>query len=64
VFYTPPLSRGLLGGVMRRSLLSAGVIPSAAVQRVNLSLNWTPGLYRYMINSLKEWVEISLDVSG
>lgn len=26
MFYTPPLSRGLLGGVMRRSLLSAGVI--------------------------------------
>ncbi|WP_017547847.1 aminodeoxychorismate synthase component I [Salinicoccus carnicancri] len=64
-FHTPPLSEGLLGGVMRRSLMRAGVISERSYTKEELVTKYAAGAVQiYMINSLREWVKISLDVSG
>ncbi|AKG73183.1 aminodeoxychorismate synthase component I [Salinicoccus halodurans] len=65
VFYTPPLSDGLLDGVMRRSLIEDGRVLERTFTKVELVRKYKDGdIQVYMINSLKEWVKISLDVSG
>lgn len=65
VFYTPPLTEGLLGGVMRHSLIESGKIVESDFTRTELIRKYTDRDIRiYMINSVKEWVKISLDVSG
>ena len=64
-FHTPPLSEGLLCGVMRRSLMDRGVISERSYTKEELVTKYTAGAVQiYMINSLREWVKISLDVSG
>ncbi|WP_411843472.1 aminodeoxychorismate synthase component I [Salinicoccus sp. HZC-1] len=65
VFYTPPLTDGLLGGVMRRSLIERDVLRERSFTKTELIRKYTGGdIQLYMINSLKEWVKISLNVSG
>ncbi len=65
VYYTPPESEGLLGGVMRRSLIAEGSVLERSYTKVELIRKYRDGdIQIYMVNSLKEWVKISLDISG
>lgn len=64
-YFTPPASAGLLEGVMRQSLLNNGDIKIRAFTKDELISKYHEGTIKlYMINSLKEWVRISLKITG
>lgn len=65
VYYTPQKSEGLLDGVMRRSLIEDSKVKERNYTKAELVQKYMDGeIQIYMINSLKEWVKISLNVSG
>jgi branched-subunit amino acid aminotransferase/4-amino-4-deoxychorismate lyase len=55
-FVTPPRSAGLLAGVFRAELLDAGEIVEAPVRVADLDTCTR----MWLINSLREWVEVSV----
>lgn len=60
-FYTPPLSAGILNGVMRQSLIDDKVITEQNITMNDLQLKYENGqIDLFMINSAREWVAITL----
>lgn len=60
-FYTPPLSSGLLNGVMRQSLIDDKIITEKNIAMNDLQLKYEKGqIDLFMINSAREWVAITL----
>ncbi|MHC0553135.1 aminotransferase class IV [Salinicoccus sp. CNSTN-B1] len=62
-YFTPSVDTGLLEGVMRTSLISDGVISERDYDLDEFIRRYEQGeIEVYMINSLREWVEVNLDV--
>ncbi len=56
VRYTPPVSCGLLGGTLRAELVESGVV----AERVLAKTVVASATRLWLINSLREWIDISL----
>ncbi|GGA60326.1 aminodeoxychorismate synthase, component I [Salinicoccus roseus] len=64
-FYTPPVTSGLLDGVMRQSLMADGRLEERGYPMETFLEKLEDGSIKiYMINSLKEWVRINLNIPG
>ncbi len=64
-FYTPPVTSGLLDGVMRQSLMAEGRLEERGYPMGTFLEKLEDGSIKiYMINSLKEWVQINLNIPG
>lgn len=60
-FYTPPLSAGILNGVMRQSLIDEQKITEQNITMKDLRYKYENGqIDLFMINSAREWVAITL----
>ncbi len=60
-FYTPPLSAGILNGVMRQFLIDEKIITEKNITLNDLRLKYENGqVDLFMINSAREWVSITL----
>lgn len=60
-YYTPPVSAGILPGVMRQSLIDEGVITEQNIPMNTLCHKYDSGqIDLFMINSAREWVAITL----
>lgn len=60
-FYTPPLSSGLLNGVMRQALIDDGMMTEQNITLNDLRHKYKNGqIDLFMINSAREWVAITL----
>lgn len=60
-FYTPPLSAGILNGVMRQSLIDDNIITEKNITMNDLQLKYEKSqIDLFMINSAREWVAITL----
>lgn len=60
-FYTPPLSAGILNGVMRQSLIDEHKITEQNITMKDLRHKYENGqIDLFMINSAREWVTITL----
>ena len=60
-FYTPPLSAGILNGVMRQSLIDVHKITEQNITMNDLRRKYENGqIDLFMINSAREWVAITL----
>ena len=57
---TPPISCGLLPGTLRAELLDSGTIVERSIHRDDLSR----ATATWMINSMRGWVPIEVDLSG
>ena len=59
-FYTPPLSAGLLNGVMRQALIDDGILTEQNITLNDLRHKYKNGqIDLFMINSAREWVAIT-----
>ena len=56
VRYTPPLDCGLLGGVFRGELIASGHIHERVLTRTDI----TNASQLWLVNSLREWIKVSL----
>lgn len=60
-YYTPPLATGILNGVMRQALIDDGKITEENIRLKDLRHKYAQGQIEiYMINSVREWVAITL----
>lgn len=64
-FHTPPATSGLLDGVMRQSLMAQGILEERDYSLESFLEKHENGSIKiYLINSLKEWVRINLNIPG
>ncbi|WP_051683072.1 chorismate-binding protein [Salinicoccus luteus] len=64
-FHTPPVTSGLLDGVMRQCLMAQGILTERDYSLESFLEKYENGSIKiYLINSLKEWVGINLNIPG